>query len=94
MTKDPVCGMEVDPQTASYTSEFRGETYSFCSESCMTAFNSNPARFIEGKTMDHSHGAHGAGGMGCCGMGMTGGGWMSYVHIALMLIFLYAVLFR
>ena len=94
MAKDPVCGMEVDPRTASYISEVNGETHYFCSESCMTVFNRNPAKFIEGKNMDHVHGAHSAGGIGCCGMGMMGSGWTRYVYLGIMLLYLYAILFR
>jgi len=85
--------MAVDPRTASYTSEYNGNTHYFCSESCMTAFNRNPERFIEGRGTDHGHGAHGAGGMGCCGMGM-GSGWMRYVYLAILLLYLYGILFR
>jgi Cu+-exporting ATPase len=28
---DPVCGMDIDPATAAGTSEYKGQTYYFCS---------------------------------------------------------------
>ena len=43
--KDPVCGMEVDPRTATATSEYQGNTYYFCSLGCKRAFDRNPAQY-------------------------------------------------
>jgi len=94
MARDPVCGMEVDPHSAGYASEYGGETYHFCSDSCMNKFNQDPAGFTEERHVGHGHGAHGVAGMGHCGMGMVGGGWMRYVHILIMLLYLYVILFR
>ena len=37
-TKDPVCGMPLDPQKTQYTCEFLGRQYYFDSEYCMTSF--------------------------------------------------------
>src|SRR3989442_525125 len=34
MIKDPVCGMEVDPETATAKTMYDGDRYYFCSESC------------------------------------------------------------
>jgi Cu+-exporting ATPase len=45
--KDPVCGMDVSfPATIS--SEFKGESYGFCSTHCKAKFDSEPPRFIKG----------------------------------------------
>ena len=44
MTKDPVCGMAVDPGSA-ISAVHEGKTYHFCSESCRTKFRANPANF-------------------------------------------------
>jgi len=44
--QDPVCGMMVDTSSAAATSEFEGETYFFCSASCKTQFDANPAKFV------------------------------------------------
>jgi Cu+-exporting ATPase len=43
---DPVCGMEVDPATAKNRSEYRGETYYFCSRMCLRAFEDDPLRYL------------------------------------------------
>lgn len=44
MTRCPVCGMNVDLSTAPQA-EYKGNTYSFCSEGCKTEFERNPERF-------------------------------------------------
>jgi YHS domain-containing protein len=46
MDKDPVCGMNVDEKTAKFKSEHMDKTYYFCNQSCKTAFDKNPARYI------------------------------------------------
>ncbi len=50
--KDPVCGMTIDAESAAGTSDYKGETYYFCSPACREKFDANPARFagVEGKT--------------------------------------------
>ena len=45
MNEDPVCGMPVDPTQALYSSEYRGETYYFCSSACLEGFNLHPERY-------------------------------------------------
>jgi P-type Cu+ transporter len=42
---DPVCGMTVEPEHAAGTSVFEGETYYFCSKSCLERFTANPRRY-------------------------------------------------
>jgi len=39
---DPVCKMEVDTESAQWTSEHEGETYYFCSSGCLHSFEKNP----------------------------------------------------
>jgi Cu+-exporting ATPase len=46
--KDPVCAMDVDPETAAGRSEHAGKTYFFCSASCKRKFDADPARYISG----------------------------------------------
>lgn len=46
---DPVCGMSVAPETAAGSYDFEGETYHFCSKSCLTKFRQNPKSFLEEK---------------------------------------------
>jgi len=42
VTRDPVCGMTVDPATAVHA-ERDGKTFYFCGECCRTKFFSTPA---------------------------------------------------
>lgn len=44
--KDPVCGMDVQPQSAAGSHEFAGETYYFCSTHCLAKFRQAPQRYI------------------------------------------------
>ena len=41
-TKDPICGMSVDPATALHT-ERDGKTFYFCSDHCLQKFLAEPA---------------------------------------------------
>jgi P-type Cu+ transporter len=45
--KDPVCGMDVDPNDSAGSAEFEGTTYHFCSEHCLTRFKKNPSVFLD-----------------------------------------------
>jgi YHS domain-containing protein len=47
MTKDPVCGMEVDTLSAEYSAQYKGTDYYFCSESCKKQFTANPEKFVK-----------------------------------------------
>lgn len=51
MNEDPVCGMPIDPVQALYSSDYRGETYYFCSSVCLERFNLHPERYA------HQHAA-------------------------------------
>ena len=46
MAKDPVCGMDVDPQTAAGKSEYQGQTYYFCSMGCKQSFDKDPQKYV------------------------------------------------
>jgi P-type Cu+ transporter len=46
---DPVCGMSVGPETAAGKYDFEGETYYFCSASCLNKFRQNPRSFLDNK---------------------------------------------
>ncbi len=57
MAKDPVCGMQVDEKTASGKSEYKGQTYYFCSAGCKKSFDKEPEKFVgkaQGQSPDHS----------------------------------------
>jgi len=43
---DPVCGMEVTPETAACSYEYKGKRYYFCAESCRDAFTESPQDFL------------------------------------------------
>jgi Cu+-exporting ATPase len=47
LTIDPVCGMTVDPESATLKAEHGGQTYYFCSAGCRTKFTANPAKYLD-----------------------------------------------
>ena len=53
--KDPVCGMDVDPNNAAGRSEYEGQTYYFCSTGCKRAFDKEPEKYIGKETHSGSH---------------------------------------
>ena len=59
--RDPVCGMTVDPKSAAASSQFRGQTFYFCSAHCRQKFDANPASYVDQATAP----APSAGGCGC-----------------------------
>ena len=44
--RDPVCGMQVNPETATHTYDYEGTTYFFCCGGCQAAFKSDPEQFL------------------------------------------------
>ena len=52
MSKDPVCGMDVDPESASGKSEYKGQTYYFCSLGCKASFDKDPEKYL---SSHHEH---------------------------------------
>ena len=50
-TRDPVCGMKVDPATAKNTAEYAGEKHFFCSSKCREKFVAEPARYLKPKSV-------------------------------------------
>ncbi len=59
--KDPVCGMDVDPNDSEFSFSLHNTTYHFCSESCREKFIKTPEKFIDPqpnfpeRTHDKSH---------------------------------------
>ena len=49
MEIDPVCKMEVDPNTAEWTTEYKGKTYYFCAPGCKRSFEKDPEKYLEEK---------------------------------------------
>ena len=54
MAKDPVCGMEVQEETAAGKSEYKGQTYYFCAPGCKTAFDKEPEKYVS----EDAHSSH------------------------------------
>jgi YHS domain-containing protein len=47
MTKDPVCGMQIDEKQAAGKSDYKGQTYYFCSSSCKQKFEQKPDQYAK-----------------------------------------------
>lgn len=61
MSKDPVCGMQVDESKAAATSTYQGKKYAFCGQDCKNKFDREPQRYAghEGKQQHQPEQAHG-----------------------------------
>jgi Cu+-exporting ATPase len=46
--KDPVCNMDVSPETSPYSHEHDGESYYFCSKHCLDKFKEYPDKYLGG----------------------------------------------
>lgn len=44
--KDPVCGMDVDPHTATHRAAHAGRSFYFCSAGCRTKFVADPEKYL------------------------------------------------
>jgi Cu+-exporting ATPase len=61
ITKDPVCGMTVNPSTARHSHEHEGSRYLFCSAGCLKKFQAEPQRYLaKDKKPAACCGGHGA----------------------------------
>ena len=47
MVKDPVCGMDIEPQDAVASREHMGQTFYFCSPNCVAQFDADPHRYAQ-----------------------------------------------
>lgn len=47
--KDPVCGMTVDPHTAEHRSQHAGKPWYFCSAGCLSKFEQDPDKYLNGE---------------------------------------------
>ncbi len=45
MARDPVCGMDVEKETAAATSVYQGQVYYFCSDGCKKTFDAAPSAY-------------------------------------------------
>jgi Cu+-exporting ATPase len=53
--KDVVCGMDIDPATAAGKSEYKGQTYYFCSPGCKRSFDKDPEKYLGPGAEFHQH---------------------------------------
>ena len=58
MAMDPVCNMEVDPETAPAKAEYKGQTYYFCAPGCKVAFEKDPEKYLETAAGGEGHHHH------------------------------------
>ena len=45
--RDPVCGMEINPQNAAATIAYQGQTFYFCRVACQQQFDQSPERYAK-----------------------------------------------
>ena len=55
---DPVCGMTIDPNTATATADHDGHTYHFCSQHCHDTFTADPTAYAGRVGQTGGHHAH------------------------------------
>ena len=74
MTKDPVCGMQVDEHKAPATTTYQGQKYSFCGQECKDKFDREPKRYAHsGPTAQAGQSSHqGASHQGATQQGQSG----------------------
>ena len=60
-TRDPVCGMTVNPDKARFTHDHDGTTYLFCCGGCQAAFRTDPEAFLRAREEAAGNGAAGDG---------------------------------
>src|SRR5438045_1000395 len=46
LKQDPVCEMDVDPSHAGDETQYRGQTFYFCSRDCKDTFEQDPERYV------------------------------------------------
>ena len=56
-TRDPVCGMTVNPDKARFTHDYAGTTYLFCCGGCQAAFRTDPEAFLRARAESTGNGA-------------------------------------
>ncbi len=47
LSRDPVCGMDVDPDTAAASCEYEGRMYYFCNPGCLTRFRGHEQHYLK-----------------------------------------------
>ena len=52
---DPICGMEVEPNTAAGSYVYKAQTYYFCSQHCLAKFKEDPEKFLKSHSAVQGH---------------------------------------
>jgi Cu+-exporting ATPase len=52
--KDPVCGMDVDPEKTPHHAEHDGARFHFCSAGCLAKFSADPGRYAHPQTAERA----------------------------------------
>ncbi|HKQ05603.1 MAG TPA: heavy metal translocating P-type ATPase [Blastocatellia bacterium] len=47
LVTDPVCGMQINPETSAGSSQYGGKAYFFCSKTCQEKFEADPSRYLK-----------------------------------------------
>lgn len=50
--KDPVCGMNVSPESSKGRTEYLGQAYFFCNPKCKEKFDSDPGRYVSPRPVE------------------------------------------
>jgi len=58
--KDPVCGMDIETDSAAGRTEHKGQTYYFCGSKCKESFDLNPEQYVGQSAATPKNG------QGCC----------------------------
>ena len=53
--KDPVCGMQVKPESAAGSEMYEGQAYYFCGKGCLEKFRADPAKYLAPKPVPAPH---------------------------------------
>ncbi len=75
---DPVCGMEVNTETAAAKVRYDSKDYHFCSENCATQFRAEPDRFAGAGPERHEPPFTKEGGITAPKFGAAGSGGAEY----------------
>jgi len=89
--KDPVCGMEVDEETAVYKSIYENKVFYFHSSACQAEFLKNPDKHT-GQADETRHATHYGGYCGVQGCGKPARGLAWYMYFGLLLLVLLILL--
>lgn len=93
MSKDPVCGTNIDEKAAKFKSIQAGNVFYFCSATCLNEFNKNRDKYLK-QNLEFHHASHY--GAYCptpgCGAPAKGPAWYFYAGLLLLVALLVLLL--